>query len=161
VLSIANYNMHCGIDGWGRPYDYLAAIASLDADVIVLEEAWARTGDESDGQAAEAARMLGYQIRTHTLGEGRRIRPQPETPDTWRARAFWADRNKALYMEGVRPLPAKVQAMARWQEAEPGSVGIAVLVRPGLPIEASRVVLLQPLRADRLRRAAIVVDLTI
>src|ERR1700761_5793865 len=39
LLSIANYNMHCGMDGWGRPYDYVAAIASLDADVIVLEEA--------------------------------------------------------------------------------------------------------------------------
>ena len=27
VLSIANYNMHCGMDGWGRPYDYTRAIA--------------------------------------------------------------------------------------------------------------------------------------
>ena len=27
VLSIANFNMHCGMDGWGRPYDYVAAIA--------------------------------------------------------------------------------------------------------------------------------------
>ena len=45
LLSIANYNMHCGMDGWGRPYDYVAAIASLDADVIVLEEAWTADGD--------------------------------------------------------------------------------------------------------------------
>ena len=44
VLSIANYNMHCGMDGWGRPYDYVAAIAALDADVIVLEEAWTADG---------------------------------------------------------------------------------------------------------------------
>ena len=33
VLSVANYNMHCGMDGWGRPYDYVAVIGSLDADV--------------------------------------------------------------------------------------------------------------------------------
>jgi endonuclease/exonuclease/phosphatase family metal-dependent hydrolase len=161
VLSIANYNMHCGMDGWGRPYDYVGAIASLDADVIVLEETWTRAGDENGGQSAEAARRLGYQIAAYTLGEGRRIRPQAETPDTWRARAFWSHRNKALYMDSMRAQPAKVQAMARWQEAEPGSLGIAVLVRPELPIEASRIVHLHPLRADPVRRAAIVVDLTI
>ena len=40
-------------------------------------------------------------------------------------------------------------------------MGIAVLVRPELPIEASRVLELRLLRADRMRRAAIVVDLTV
>jgi endonuclease/exonuclease/phosphatase family metal-dependent hydrolase len=105
--------------------------------------------------------MLGYQIAAHTLGEGRRIRPQSEPPDTWRARAFWAEHNKALYMDGVRPQPAKVQAMARWQEAEQGTWGIAVLVRPELPMEATRVVPMSILRADNVLRAALVVDLTV
>ncbi len=161
MLSIANYNMHCGMDGWGRPYDYLAAIAALDADVIVLEEAWTRSGDDGGGQAAEAAGMLGYQIATRTLGEGRRIRPQPGAPASWRSRAIFADRHRALYLDGVRAQPAKVQALARWQEAEQGTWGIAVLVRPELPIEATRVVPMRALRADRVRRAALVVDLTV
>jgi endonuclease/exonuclease/phosphatase family metal-dependent hydrolase len=161
VLSIANYNMHCGIDGWGRPYDYLAAIAALDADVIVLEEAWTRSGDDGGGQAAEAARMLGYQIAARTLGEGRRIRPQPGAPASWRSRAIFADRHRALYLDGVRAQSAKVQAMARWQEAEQGTWSIAVLVKPELPIEATRVVPMRVLRADRVRRAAVVVDLTV
>ena len=161
MLSIANYNMHCGMDGWGRPYDYVGAISALDADVIVLEEAWTTEGDDGGGQAAEAARALGYQIVAHTMGRGRRIRPQPDAPDTWRARAVWADANKALYLDGVRPLPERVRAMARWQEAEPGTLGIAVLVRPDLPIEATRLVHMRVLRADRVRRAALVVDLTV
>ncbi len=161
MLSIANYNMHCGIDGWGRPYDYLAAIAALDADVIVLEEVWTRSGDDGGGQAAEAARLLDYQIAARTLGEGRRIRPQPGAPASWRPRAIFADRNRALYLDGVRAQPAKVHAMARWQEAEQGTWGIAVLVRPELPIEATRVVPMSVLRADRVRRAALVVDLTV
>jgi endonuclease/exonuclease/phosphatase family metal-dependent hydrolase len=161
VLSIANYNMHCGIDGWGRPYDYLAAIAALDADVIVLEEAWTHSGDDRGGQAAEAARMLGYQIAARTLGEGRRIRPQPGAPASWRSRAIFADRHRALYLDGVRAQSAKVQAMARWQEAEQGTWSIAVLVKPELPIEATRVVPMRVLRADRVRRAAVVVDLTV
>ena len=64
-------------------------------------------------------------------------------------------------MDGVRPVPARVQAMARWQEAEPGTWGIAVLVRPDLPMEATRLVHMSVLRADRVRRAALVVDLTV
>ena len=161
MLSIANYNMHCGMDGWGRPYDYVGAIRALDADVIMLEEAWTSEGDGGGGQAAEAARALGYQVAAHTMGRGRRIRPQPDAPEAWRARAMWADENKALYMDGVRPLPERVRAMARWQEAEPGTLGIAVLVRPDLPMEATRLVHMSVLRADRVLRAALVVDLTV
>ena len=56
VLSIANYNMHCGMDGWGRPYDYLGSIAALDADVIVLEETWTADGDDTGGQAGARRR---------------------------------------------------------------------------------------------------------
>jgi endonuclease/exonuclease/phosphatase family metal-dependent hydrolase len=161
VLTIANYNMHCGMDGWGRPYDYIAAIAALDADIIVLEEAWTVEGDDSGGQSVEAARHLGYQVVAHTLGEGRRIRPQHSAPSSWRAKPIWREQNMALYLDGVRPLPDRVLAMPRYQEAEPGTWGIAVLVRPGLPIEATRLVHMRILRADRVTRAALVVDLTV
>jgi endonuclease/exonuclease/phosphatase family metal-dependent hydrolase len=164
AFTIANYNMHCGMDGWGRPYDYVAAITSLDADVIVLEEAWTTDGDGDGGgggQAAEAARSLGYQIAAHTLGSGRRIRPQAGAPSSWLARPVWQDQNRPLYMDGVRPQSARVQAMARWQEAEPGTLGIAILVRPDYVIEATRVLPMRTLRADRVTRAALVVDLTV
>ena len=105
--------------------------------------------------------MLGYQIVEHGLAEGRRIRPQAGAPDTWMARAFWAGRNKALYMDSVRAQPEEVRAMARWQEAEQGTWGIAVLVRPELPIEATRLVPMSVLRADSVLRRALVVDLTV
>ena len=42
-------------------------------------------------------------------------------------------------MDGVRPVSARVQKLERWQEAEKGTWGIAVLVRPSLPIESTRV----------------------
>jgi endonuclease/exonuclease/phosphatase family metal-dependent hydrolase len=161
VLSIANYNMHCGMDGWGRPYDFVASITALDADVIVLEEAWTVDGNTTDGQAGEAARALGYQLVPHTLGKGRRIRTQPDAPETWRPRPVWSNRNKALYMDGVRPVSSRTQALGRWQEAEPGSLGIAVLVRPDIRMEATRLVHMSMLRADRVRRSALVVDLTV
>jgi endonuclease/exonuclease/phosphatase family metal-dependent hydrolase len=165
VLTVVNYNMHCGMDGWGRPYDYAAAIESFGADIIVLEEAWTtfEEGGEEDakGQAARAAARLGYQVVTHRYGEGRRVRPQQGAPDTWLARPAWAPHNKALYMEGVRPLPKRVQTMDRWREAEPGSMSLAVLVRPDWAIEDVRVLPMGPLPIDPMRRAALVVDLTV
>ncbi len=161
VLSVANFNMHCGMDGWGRPYDYVAAIAALDADVVVLEETWTAEGDPGGGQAELAARHLGYQVVAHALGTGRRIQPQSDADHTWIAQPSMRDRNRALFIDGIRPLHRGVDSLTRWQEAEPGSMGIAVLVRPELPIETSRVLQLHLLRADRLRRAAIVVDLTV
>ena len=97
----------------------------------------------------------------HTIGEGRRIQPQPDADDRWIAQPSMRDRNRALYIDGVRPLNRGVQSLTRWQEAEPGSMGIAVLVRPELSIEASRVLELRRLKADRMRRAAIVLDMTV
>jgi hypothetical protein len=47
VLTVANFNIHAGIDGWGRPYDFVSACRQIDADVLVLEETW--TGDGSGG----------------------------------------------------------------------------------------------------------------
>jgi endonuclease/exonuclease/phosphatase family metal-dependent hydrolase len=160
VLTVANYNMHCGMDGWGRPYDYAAAIESFGADVIALEESWTVAG-EGDGQAERAAARLGYQVVTHPLGEGRRIRPQADAPDTWLARPTWLEHNKALYMDGVRPQSSSVKATDRWRDAEPGSWGLAVLVRPDWAMEDVRIVSMRVLPADRVRRAALVVDLTV
>jgi endonuclease/exonuclease/phosphatase family metal-dependent hydrolase len=160
VLSVTNFNMHCGMDGWGRPFDYLGALASFGTDVIVLEEAWTVAGEET-GQAEQAAAALGYTAFTHDLGQGRRVRPHTTAGDSWIAQPSWSNANRALYMDGVKPQPAKVQALTRWQEAEPGTWGIAVLVRPELTVDATRVLPLHQLRADGVRRAALVVDLTV
>ena len=48
MLSVGNFNMHAGIDGWGRPFDYLAACRALNTDVMVLQEVWAEGGVDQD-----------------------------------------------------------------------------------------------------------------
>jgi endonuclease/exonuclease/phosphatase family metal-dependent hydrolase len=160
VLSIANFNMHCGIDGWGRPYDYAASITSLGTDVIVLEEVWTHEG-ASDSQAEEVAHLLGLQVVSHQLGEGRRIRPQPDATDSWMPRPVTAKQNWPLLFDGVRPLSKEILESSRWREGEPGRTGVAVLVRPDFPIQATRVLPMSALRADRVRRAALVIDLVV
>lgn len=160
MLTVANYNMHCGMDGWGRPYDYIGMISSFGSDVIVLEESWTVDG-EDEGQAEKVAAHLGYQIVAHTLGRGRRIRPEARADSSWIRQPSWTIENRALFMDGVRPQPAKVQALARWQEAEVGLWGMAVLVRPELAIQGSRVLPMSVLPSDLVRRAVVVVDLEV
>jgi endonuclease/exonuclease/phosphatase family metal-dependent hydrolase len=161
VLTIANFNMHAGVDGWGRPFDYLAACRSLDADVLVLQEAWAAAGaPASEGQAERIAADLGYQLVPCTLAEGYRIAPQQGAPASWMPRPAYADRNKSLYFDCVRPIAPATQRSARFAASERGTWGLAVLVRPELAIEESRVLHLPTLPRDRVRRAAVVVDFT-
>jgi endonuclease/exonuclease/phosphatase family metal-dependent hydrolase len=161
VLTVANFNMHCGIDGWGRPFDFVAACAALEADVLVLEETWLpdRAGDE--GQAHDVARALGYEPFTCPLGEGRRIQAQPAATDTWMPRPGMANRNKSLYFHCIRPLPAATVALPRYQEAEPGTLGIAILVRGPVTVDGTKTLHLPQLRRDQIRRAALVIDVTV
>jgi endonuclease/exonuclease/phosphatase family metal-dependent hydrolase len=161
VLTVANFNMHVGVDGWGRPFDPLAVCASFDADVLVLQEAWTNDADgPGSGQAEQIAAALGYQVVTCTLATGRRSQPDPEATSRWLPRMAFRAEKRALYVNSVRPLPAAEVASTRYQEAEPGSWGIAVLTRGEMVVEGTRILRLPPLARDRVSRAAIVVDLT-
>jgi endonuclease/exonuclease/phosphatase family metal-dependent hydrolase len=164
VLTIANFNMHCGIDGWGRPFDYVSVIGSLEADVIVLEETWAAGRDgqnEQPGQAQEAARSLGYQVVAQTMGEGYRIGPRDDANEHWMPRQAFADHNKSLYFDCLRAIRPATLELPRFKESERGRFGMAVLVRPDYPIEDRRILSLPTLKRDRVRRCVIVVDLTV
>jgi endonuclease/exonuclease/phosphatase family metal-dependent hydrolase len=61
VVTIASMNLHCGIGTRGQPFDVEAAIESLDAQVIALQEVWS-----SDGAAEEpidrAAKAMGAEL---------------------------------------------------------------------------------------------------
>jgi endonuclease/exonuclease/phosphatase family metal-dependent hydrolase len=161
VLTVANFNMHAGVDGWGRPFDPIAACAALEADVLVLEEAWTSDSEgPGSGQAEQIAAALGYQVVTCTLAMGRLGHPHPLATARWMPRLGFRASMRALYVSSVRPLPAAETASARYQQGRPGSWGIAVLTRGELEVEASRVLRLAPLARDRVHRAAIVLDVT-
>ena len=161
MLTVANFNMHAGVDGWGRPFDPVAACARIDVDVLVLEESWTNDADgPGSGQAEQIAAALGYQVVTCTLADGRLADPHPAANDRWMPRLGFRPESRALYVSSVRPLPAAELAATRYQKARPGSWGIAVLTRGPAEVEDSRIVHLTPLSRDRVRRAAIVVDLT-
>lgn len=53
-LSVASINLHCGLDRHGRSFSAKAAIASLGADIILVQENWHPQGTDSLARAAAA-----------------------------------------------------------------------------------------------------------
>jgi endonuclease/exonuclease/phosphatase family metal-dependent hydrolase len=45
-LTVASFNTHWGVDRRGRPFDVVSACLALDADVLVLQEAWRPYGTD-------------------------------------------------------------------------------------------------------------------
>jgi endonuclease/exonuclease/phosphatase family metal-dependent hydrolase len=154
-LSVAAYNLHCGVDGWGRPYNVGAVLVALDADVLVLSEAW--MPDRGSVPLDELAGPLGYRIFSQPLASGRLAGPHPEATDRWMHRWRWWGAGHALYLDSERRLARAQRASERYAAAEPGSWGMAVLCR--VPTAGHQVIDLGRLPQDRARRAAVVVEL--
>jgi endonuclease/exonuclease/phosphatase family metal-dependent hydrolase len=149
----ASFNVHAGVDGWGRPFDWLAACRSLDADVLVLQESW--QPEEGPGLAATVGRDLGYAVFERSFARGRVALPDPRANDRWMRSLDWRSVNHSIYLDSERPLSRHVTASARFESAPRGSWNVAVLSR--LPVVRTEVVELGRPWRDRARRAALVV----
>jgi endonuclease/exonuclease/phosphatase family metal-dependent hydrolase len=158
-FTVATWNLHAGVDGWGRPFDVVDACRSIDADVLVLQECWTPDADPAAGTAGTVADALGYTSVAHPLAAGRLAGPHPRASHRWMRPLDWRSSSHALYLDSHRPLPARVTGSARFSSAQPGSWGIAVLSR--LPVAAHHVIDLGHLPKDRAGRAALVVAVTV
>jgi endonuclease/exonuclease/phosphatase family metal-dependent hydrolase len=154
---VANFNLHAGVDGWGRPFDVVDACRALGADVIVLEETWAPDGAPSLAHAVGST--LGYTVTEHPLADGRLAGPHPRADHRWMRPLDWRGSSHAIYLDGNRPFGARVTRSTRYREAKPGSWGIAVLSR--FPVVDRHVIELGRLRRDRARRAALLVRIDV
>lgn len=155
-LVVASFNLHAGIDGWGRPYDAVEACEQLGADVLVLQEAWTPAGGR--GLAAEVADALGYDLREHQLADGLRLEAGPGAHTSWGPRGHDPLHPRRLWIGGEEATMQR--RLLRWQgRAEVGSWGIAVLSR--LEVRSSEVLELGRLRRDFTRRAALRVELDV
>ncbi len=144
-LSLATFNTHLGVDGWGRPYDVVAACRSLDADVLVLQESWAPDGSPS--LARRVADDLGYDLVEEPLGQGRLLGPDPGADDRWGPSL--GPLSTILHVDDD-PRWRQRRSGARRSGGRHGSWGLAVLVR--VPARFLGVTRLRPLRRDPVRR---------
>lgn len=144
-LRLATFNLHLGVDGWARPYDVVATVAALDADVLVLQECW--TPDDGSGLVDQLVATLGYQaVLEVPLARGVRFAPDPDADGRWGPRpGQMAD---AMRLEGSR-----AKRPRRDRPAVPGTWGMALLAR--VTMTNASATDLPRLRRDRSARAVL------
>ncbi len=152
TVSVASFNVHAGIDGWGQSFDYVAACADTDADVLVLQEDFAPDGGIALSE--EVGKALGYSVHRVPLAFGWRLGPPADPPSTWGPRP--SDHAcAALRLAGVsaRRRVARRLRQTQGRSSEGGMWGFAVLSR--LSVLDTREIDLGRLRRDSSGRKAL------
>ncbi len=152
-LRVATYNVHCGVDGWGRPFDVVAECGALDADVLVLQECWT-PDDGQPGVAERVANHLGLERHEKALAHGWLAGPDPRASLRWGPGI--GHRHDTLRLDGARPSlpgpsPGRTVTEGRW--------GLAVLTR--VPTSDRAVIDLGRLSRDPATRLALRVTVTV
>ncbi|MGO8871432.1 MAG: endonuclease/exonuclease/phosphatase family protein [Acidimicrobiales bacterium] len=148
TLTLATFNVHMGVDGWGRPFDVTAACSTLAADVLVMQESWA-PDDDGPSTAGLVAERLGYEVVAEVaLAHGRLYAPLPTSSRRWGPVVVQV--RKTFRLDGERPQsgdgpPGRPFARGRW--------GLALLSR--VPVRDLGVLPLGRLRRDPARRAVV------
>lgn len=143
-VTVAAFNLHAGIDGYGRRFDVVAACAELAADVLILEEVFSPLTGAS--QAQEIADGLGLHCLELPLSSAWRIRQEIASapPGEWEPRRPYPRTARALRVSRSAP---------RSDRYEEGSWGLAVLTRE-IPT-SSEVIELGRLKRDFTARRAL------
>ncbi len=150
-LRVATYNLHAGVDGWGRRSDVVEAAAGLDADVTFVQESW--RGDNGVDLAAEIAARTGGASTVHPLASGLRVTGGVGT-DTWQPRSAPFVGNRGLFLDSLRPLSAgQHQRLEGASGIERGEWCVGIVSR--LEILRHEIVDLSHLPRDRARRALV------
>src|SRR5579864_8644596 len=98
-LTVASFNVHGGVDGWGRPFDVVEACREIGADVLMLQESWAPDGGVS--VAEQVARQLGYVAVELAFARGRIAAPQVVGDPRWGPR-LWARSHHGMRLDRRR-----------------------------------------------------------
>lgn len=150
-LRVATFNLHAGIDGWGRDSGALDLAVALDADVLFLQEAW--RGEAVD-QAQWIASSLGATAHVVPLAHGF-LRSEGSGTRRWQPRAALLSGRHGIVLDEERPVR---EAMRRALRDDPttdeGEWCIAIVTK--LPVASVESVELLHLPKDRARRRLLV-----
>ncbi len=149
-LVIATFNVHAGVDGWGRPFDVVAACKEIDADVLFLQENWMPEQGESLAFLVGAAQ--GYEVHEARLSDAMLLEPTPRPGRRWGPSRRDHRSARPLWVTDAETL-TRVRGRRRASGASFGGWGLAMLSR--LPTRRVETVELGRLSRDypRLRAA--------
>ena len=154
AYTVATYNVHGGVDSWGRPVDAAGDAAAIGADVTLLQENWVDA--EGSSVARSLGRLVDGSVHEVALAHGRRGRPHPDAGTDWHRHRAFLDGDHALYVDSELPLRARLATSDRFAHAEEGSWGIAIVSR--LEVRTVRILDLGRRPRDRAHRRVLVVQ---
>jgi endonuclease/exonuclease/phosphatase family metal-dependent hydrolase len=154
-VVVASFNVHGGVDGFGRPFDVIGSCRAIDADILVLQESWS----PADGKplARVVGEALGYRVDELAMTGASVASAPDDAPGT----SAWGP---VLLARGPFGLRVGDGAEGRRRPAggpEPdrGTWGIALLSR--VPVSGVVTLDLGQLRRDPARRGAIAVEVAL
>ena len=150
---MATFNLHAGVDGWGRRTRALEHAAALGADVLVCPEMWrGDAGEDHFGALSDALGMAGLFV---PLARAERS-TQGTGPASWQPRGAHLHGEYGLFFTEHRSLTDAQRARRSSVPAEAGQWGIGLLTR--LPIDAVTSEPLERQPRERVRRAIVRAD---
>jgi len=154
-VRVASFNLHAGIDGWGRPTRALEHAAQLGADVLVCPELW--RGDEGPDLFDELATRLGMKGLFVPLARGERVLAT-SGGRSWLPWLAHFTGEHGLYFQEHRQLTTRQRARRISHGAlETGEWGLGLLT--SLPIEHIHAEPLERLAKEKVNRTVIVARL--
>jgi endonuclease/exonuclease/phosphatase family metal-dependent hydrolase len=154
AVRVATFNLHAGVDGWGRRTNAVDVALGLGADVLIAPETW--RGDDGDDIYATLCSSLEMQGAFAPLARAERVTTGTGTR-TWQPRLAHFTGEHGLYFTEHRELTANQVQRRRRDEVETGVWGLSLLTR--LPIEELRVEQIDRLPREKVRRAVIIARL--
>jgi endonuclease/exonuclease/phosphatase family metal-dependent hydrolase len=154
-MRVATYNIHAGVDGYGRGNDVVDSAVELRPDLLFAQEVWRGTGED---QYQELSDRLGLKGTFVSLGTGERM-TNAIGGRGWQSPLALLRGEVGLFFDERRELTAHqqtVRAAATGREA--GQWGVALL--SSLPIESIELVSLPQLRRDKVERSLVVAKLS-
>jgi endonuclease/exonuclease/phosphatase family metal-dependent hydrolase len=155
-VRIVTFNMHAGVDGWGRPTGVVEGLVSLAPDIAILPETW--RGDAGPDLYQDICTKIGASGEFVQLARAERVRAQ-------RGGLFWQpffahlSGEQGLYFAEHRPLrPAQSKRRNSRNTLEKGSWGLSIISK--FPITHSEVFEMGRLQREKVNRALLVVYLS-
>jgi endonuclease/exonuclease/phosphatase family metal-dependent hydrolase len=155
-VRVVTFNLHGGVDGWGRPTRALATAASLAPDVLICPETW--RGDDGDDLYRRLATDLAMTGVFVSLARAERAL-SAHARRSWQPWSAHLTGEHGLFFREHRALTRRQR---EWRDAHPvehGDWGLSLLTR--LPLDDVRVETLDRLPRERVRRALIVATLRV
>ncbi len=152
-MRVATFNLHAGVDGWGRRTNALEVAIGLDADVLITPETW--RGDDGDDMYATLTSLPETHGTFVPLTRAERV-TTGTARRTWQPRLAHFTGEHGLYFTEHRDLTT-TQHQRRPGDVETGTWGLSVVTR--LPIEQVQIMPLERQPRERVRRAVIIMSL--